>query len=125
MPCTTSKRDERDERERADLLRPPADLGHGREHFVDRLLRLERLLVLSGGVEHVVAVEAVGQFVADEVAEQQPARRLGHVLVNQRQAERLAAAHPLDHGGRAGRRDRPAWASTSSTGVITSPWRVA
>ena len=68
------QRDERNEREPADLLRPPAPPRHGREHFVDRLFGLEGRLVLAGRVEDVVAVEAVGQFLRHEVPEQQSSR---------------------------------------------------
>ena len=62
------------ERERADHLRPPTTSRHGGQHFVDRQLGLKGRLVLARGVEDVVAVEPVGEFLGDEVPQQQPAR---------------------------------------------------
>ena len=97
MPWRIRKRDKGDQRERADLLRALPDAGHGREHFIDGLFRLERRLVLSRRVEHIVAIKSVGQFFGDEVPEQQPACRLAHVFVDHGQAERFAAADPGDY----------------------------
>ena len=49
--------DERQQRQRAELLRAPANMGQGGERFVDRLLRLQRALMISCGVKNVVTVE--------------------------------------------------------------------
>ena len=67
--------DERHECERANLLRALTDPSHGREHFVDGQLRPERRLVLSRRVEHVVAVEPVGELFGDEVPEEHATSR--------------------------------------------------
>ncbi len=83
-------RDKRDERQPADRLRPPPAPRHRGEHFVHRQLRLEGRFVLPGGIEDVVPVEAVGQFLGHEVAQQQAACLDGHVFVDQREPERLA-----------------------------------
>ena len=67
-------------------------MRHRRKHGIDRLLRVERRLVLAGRIEDVVAIESVGQFLCHEMAEQQAAGRLVHVFLDHRQAERFAAA---------------------------------
>ena len=95
------QRDKRHQGRRPYPLSAPADGGRRREHLVDRQFRPHRLLVLLRVVEHIVRVEAVGQLVAHEVTEQQAARRLWHVRMDQRQPERLAGAQPRRHDGRA------------------------
>ena len=72
---------------RANLLSAPADLSHRGEHFIDRQLGAQGLLVAPCGVVQVVAVETVGQFFADEVREQEPASPDFDVFVNQRETK--------------------------------------
>ncbi len=95
--------DERDQRERADLLRAPADPGHGGQHLVDGQLGLEGRFVLSRGVEDVVAIETVGEFFGDEVPQQQAPRLQRNIFVDEGEAERLAAADPRDDARRPSR----------------------
>ena len=84
--------DERDECERANLLRALTDPGHGGQHLMDGQLRLEGRFVLSRGVEDVVAIETVGELFSDEVPQQQAASLQGNILVDEGEAEGLAVS---------------------------------
>ncbi len=113
--------DERDECERANLLRTLTDPSHGGQHLIDGQLRLEGRLVLSRGVEYVVAIEAVGKFFSDEVPQEHATSLQRHVFVNEGEAERFAATDPRDDALGPVIRRGPHGPPTSSTGVITSP----
>ena len=88
--------DERNECKAAYQLRAPAMLSHCIEHLIDRQLGLKGLLILPCCIENVVTVQPVGEFLRDEISQEQSPSILGNILVDKSQAERLGASDPFD-----------------------------
>ena len=79
--------DERQQRQRAEELRAAPLARRGCQHVVDVLRGQHRPLVVPGGIERVVAIEPVRQFLARVVTEQLLRDSRRHAFLDERRAE--------------------------------------